>query len=210
MAYFPMFVDISGRPCLIVGGGRVAARKFGVLMDFGADITVVAEEICEDIRRQAAGYGRARLLTREYRKEDCTDMILVIAATDDEAINHRIALDARELGIPVNAVDQPPDCSFIFPSYLRQEDLVAAFSSGGSSPVMTQYLKNRENDILTPYLGHVNAYLGGIRKYVKERFPDISLRRKAYNEILKFSLEEGHVPGDGELEDILKNIMEGA
>ena len=145
MAYFPMFVDMTERECLIVGGGNVAYRKVMVMLDFGAKVTVVAE------------YCKAK-------------------------------------GIMVNAVDQKADCSFIFPSYVKEKNLVAAFSSSGNSPVLTQYLKGKEQEILTPFLGELNEYMGQIREKVIAEYDTEAERKRVFKEILCAAIDNGRIP----------------
>ena len=91
---------------------------------------------------------------------------------------------AQKKHIPVNAVDQQEDCSFIFPSYVREQELVGAFSSGGNSPVLTQYLKKYMAQILTAELGEANAYLGSIRPVVKRELDTEAMRKKVYQQVL--------------------------
>lgn len=179
MAYFPMFVDIEKKKCLIVGGGTVALRKVQVLQDFGADIVVVAPEVISKIKEYPV-----TIYQRKFEKEDLQGCELVVAATDDAALNHEIAEAAQKQRIPVNAVDQQEDCSFIFPSYVREQELVGAFSSGGNSPVLTQYLKKYMAQILTAELGEANAYLGSIRPVVKEELDTEAIRKKVYQKVL--------------------------
>lgn len=102
----------------------------------------------------------------------------MVAATDDAGLNHEIAEAAQKQKIPVNAVDQQEYCSFIFPSYVREQELVGAFSSGGNSPVLTQYLKKYMAQILTAELGEANAYLGSIRPVVKRELDTEAMRKK--------------------------------
>ena len=128
MAYFPMFIDIEKKKCLVAGGGTVALRKVRVLLDFGAQITVVAPQIDPQILQLT---GNVCVKERTFEPEDLKECVLVVAATDDVTENHRIARMAQKKHIPVNAVDQQEDCSFIFPSYLKHRDLVGAFSSAG-------------------------------------------------------------------------------
>ena len=187
MAYFPMFVDIKKKKCLIVGGGTVALRKVQVLLDFGADVVVVAPEVISKIKEYPV-----TVYQRNFEKEDLQGCELVVAATDDAGLNHEIAEAAQKQKIPVNAVDQQEDCSFIFPSYVREQELVGAFSSGGNrafssggnSPVLTQYLKKYMAQILTAELGEANAYLGSIRPVVKEELDTEAMRKKVYQKVL--------------------------
>ena len=209
MAYFPMFVDMTKRECLIVGGGNVAYRKVIVMLDFGAKVTVVAEDICDELRKltiddiasedKTSSYtankeNRITFIKRRFERKDCDGMEMVIAATDDNALNHEIAEYCKAKDIMVNAVDQKADCSFIFPSYIKEKNLVAAFSSGGNSPVLTQYLKGKEQEILTPFLGELNEYMGQIREKVIAQYDTEAERKRVFKEILCAAIDNGRIP----------------
>lgn len=209
MAYFPMFVDMTKRECLIVGGGNVAYRKVIVMLDFGAKVTVVAEDICDELRKltiddiasedKTGSYtankeNRITFIKRRFERKDCDGMEMVIAATDDNALNHEIAEYCKAKYIMVNAVDQKDDCSFIFPSYIKEKNLVAAFSSGGNSPVLTQYLKGKEQEILTPFLGELNEYMGCIREKVIAQYDTEAERKRVFKEILCAAIDNGSIP----------------
>ncbi len=197
MAYFPMFVDLKNKPCLIVGGGTVAYRKVKVLLDFEARVTVVAKAVCRelsDLERDSMKLDLVELKEKQFEEKDCQGMALVIAATDDEDLNHEIAQYCKSKGIPVNAVDQKEDCSFIFPSYVKEQNLVAAFSSGGNSPVLTQYLKGKEQEILTPFLGELNEAMGHLRQSVIDAYDTEEQRKEAFKEILYKAIESETLP----------------
>lgn len=209
MAYFPMFVDMTERECLIVGGGNVAYRKVIVMLDFGAKVTVVAENICDELRKltiddiasedKTGSYtankeNRITFIKRRFERKDCDGMEMVIAATDDNALNHEIAEYCKAKDIMVNVVDQKADCSFIFPSYIKEKNLVAAFSSGGNSPVLTQYLKGKEQEILTPFLGELNEYMGLIREKVIAQYDTEAERKRVFKEILCAAIDNGRIP----------------
>ena len=230
MAYFPMFVNMTERKCLIVGGGNVAYRKVIVMLDFGAKVTVVAENICDELRKltiddiasedKTGSYtankennqtdsdaankennkpdsdaaDRITIIKRRFDRKDCNGMEMVIVATDDNALNHEIAEYCKANGIMVNAVDQKADCSFIFPSYIKEKNLVAAFSSGGNSPVLTQYLKGKEQEILTPFLGELNEYMGQIREKVIAQYDTEAERKRVFKEILCAAIDNGRIP----------------
>ena len=209
MAYFPMFVDMTERECLIVGGGNVAYRKVIVMLDFGAKVTVVAEDICDELRKltiddiasedKTGSYtankeNRITFIKRRFERKDCEGMEMVIAATDDNTLNHEIAEYCKANDIMVNAVDQKADCSFIFPSYIKEKNLVAAFSSGGNSPVLTQYLKGKEQEVLTPFLGELNEYMGQIREKVIAQYDTEAERKRVFKEILCAAIDNGRIP----------------
>lgn len=217
MAYFPMFVDLTDKTCLVVGGGEVAYRKVKTLLDFDAKVTVVAESVCprlaglagarnvtsenkmltacgQDAEKADALEQKITICVRPFQKEDCDDRLLVVAATDDKELNHNIAEYCKAAGIMVNAVDQKDDCSFIFSSYVREQNLVAAFSSGGKSPVLTQYLKKKETDILTPFLGTLNEYMGDIRADIISKYASEEERKRAFCDIVYSAIENQKLP----------------
>lgn len=186
MAYFPMFVQLKYKKCLVIGGGNVALRKIQVLKDFEADVTVIAPEMNSQIRQ----IPKICRIFRSFMEEDFEQADLVVAATDDKDINHAISVACRQRKIPVNAVDQKEDCSFIFPSYVKEGEVVAAFSSGGQSPVITQYLKKEIKPVLTNELGQIAQTLGTLRTMTKECIETEELRKAFYQELLQIGLED--------------------
>lgn len=206
MAYFPAFVEIENRPVLIVGGGKAALRKIEILLEFGAEITVISPVFIEEIQKIAS--ENVKRYERGFRISDVEGMHMVIAATESRDVNHVIANACKERKILVNAVDQIEDCTFIFPSCLKQGELVAAFSSSGKSPVVTQYLKEQNQAIVTKELGELAELLGSLREKAKEAIPDEKLRKEFYQEILRTGLEEGRIPEAEEAETILQKISQ--
>lgn len=200
MSYFPMFVELKDRCCLVVGGGRIALHKVKVMKEFGARIKVVAPEILPEIQRIEG----VECCIRCFEKEDLNAQDLVIAATDQTEQNHRISQMCKMEKIPVNAVDQTEDCSFIFPAYLKEGEVVAAFSSGGQSPVIAQYLKAQMRSVLTPWLGELADCLGGIRKKVQNLVETEEGRREIYRELLQIGLERGTIPSVEEIETVIQ------
>lgn len=198
MSYFPMFIELKGKSCLIVGGGQVAFHKMKVLRDFGARLTVVAAEISSEIKETKGVHCREKL----FEPEDLKGQELVVAATDDKEQNHKISVLCQKEHIPVNAVDQMEDCSFIFPAYLKKGEVVAAFSSGGQSPVVAQYLKEQMRPILTELLGELAAQLGGLREQVKQIEPK-GARKVVYQALLQQGLVQAALLSENEIEKIM-------
>ena len=192
MAYFPMFVNLKDQLCLVVGGGMVAYRKVKVLLDFEARVVVVGENICDKIYEIVKKSNQLELQKKCFEDAGCDNMFM--AATDDKELNHHIAGICNSKGIMVNAVDQKEDCSFIFSSYIKEKNLIAAFSSGGNSPVLAQYLKSQEKEILTPFLGELNEYMGKIRKRVIEKYDTEDKRKEIFKEIVNTAIENGELP----------------
>lgn len=204
MSYFPLFMELKDRDCLVVGGGRVAWRKVKVLMDFGARVSVVAPEVIPEIGE----LGPVQLLEREFLDDDVRGRILVVAATDDETLNQRISRLCQARSIPVNVVDQIQDCSFIFPAYVKRGEVVAAFSSGGQSPVMTQYLKAQIKPVMTEELGELAACLGSLRDVVHSSVQTETARKHLYEELLKLGIQKGENPETEEIWNVMKKYME--
>ena len=127
MGYFPFFIDIENKKCLIVGGGNVALRKIKKLIPYRPAIKVVAEKISGDIRSIA--YAGLELIEKKFSPSDIDDVLFVIAATDDVSLNAEISSLCRERGILVNSVDSKDDCGFIFPSLYKNGGLSAGITT---------------------------------------------------------------------------------
>ena len=164
MGYFPFYMDIEGKLCVIAGGGKVAYRKVCDLLPFGATIKVVSPEWNAGLSALAEepSFGsRLKLYRRLFSVEDdLADADFVIAASSDEVLNAKISDYCRQKKIPVNVVDVKDECSFIFPSMLKEGPVNIAISSGGASPVLTQIIKER------------------IRPEILSLFPESSQKRK--------------------------------
>ena len=199
MSYFPMFIELNGKHCLVVGGGRIALRKVEVLKEFGAQIQVIAPELSSEIQKIEGIF----CCKRYFQQEDLNVQELVIAATDDPIQNHQISQACKKKKIPVNVVDQIEDCSFIFPAYCKEKEIVAAFSSGGQSPVITQYLKSQMSPIITPYLGELAACFGSLREKMKQCTSSEKERKKIYQELLRLGLEHDTIPSEKEIEQVI-------
>lgn len=203
MSYFPMFIDLKGRRCLVVGGGKIALHKVKVLMDFEARITVIAPDILPEICETA----NITCQKRCFEENDLDGQELVVAATGDPAWNHWLSGECKKNNIPVNVVDEPKECSFIFPAYLKEGEVVAAFSSGGQSPVITQYLKEQIRSVMTPQIGEVARCLGNLRETVQRNPKTRGAGKQIYRELLQLSIEMDRVPTDEEIKRVLQKYM---
>ena len=142
MRYYPAFLDLHGKKVLIVGGGAVAQRKIETLFEYGAVIDVAARDLTPALK-EFETEGRIRFVGSQFHEDQMDRAFLVIAATDDPEMNRKVSLAAGERNIPVNAVDQPSDCTFIVPSILRRGDLVIAVSTSGKSPALARRLREQ-------------------------------------------------------------------
>jgi len=140
MAYLPIFLDLKHRPCLVVGGGKVASQKVATLVKCGARVTVVSPTVSVKLKRWIED-GRLAWRKREFRLRDLQGMELVVVAANDPEIGKEVAKQAKTKGIWVNVVDGPQWCSFVFPSVVRRGRLVLAISTTGASPALARWIR---------------------------------------------------------------------
>ena len=176
MEFLPILLDIRAQPCLVVGGGEVAARKTALLLRSGGQVTVVAPALHAAFDGYLAE-GKVAHRTAAFSAEDVAAYAVVIAATDDEAVNRNVAAAAKARRIPVNVVDQPALCSFIMPSIIDRSPVIVAVSSGGASPVLARLLRTRLETMVPASYGRLAALVSSFRDQVKARFRPAERRR---------------------------------
>ncbi|MDH7943106.1 siroheme synthase CysG [Pseudohongiella sp. SYSU M77423] len=207
MDYLPLFMNVTHRRCLLVGAGEVASRKAALLSRCGAHLVVVAPWISEEVRALAA-HTELELHERPFQDGDLEEVDLVIAATDDPAVNVRVSELARQRRLPVNVVDQPDLCSFIVPAIVDRSPVVIAISTGGSSPVLTRRIKEQIEILLPAAYGRLAAMLGSWRSRVKERFESFSDRTRFWESLLSGILPDKVLQGrDDEAIELFENAL---
>jgi len=140
MKYYPAYLDIRNRRCLVVGGGGVGTRKVKTLLDCGARVTIISPQASGQLKKLADN-ERVSIEKRSYQPGDLEGMFLVIGATDDEKLNRQISRDAEKRGLLCNIADRPEICNFILPSIVRRGDLTISISTAGRSPAMAKKLR---------------------------------------------------------------------
>jgi siroheme synthase-like protein len=165
VSLFPLFLKLQGRPCLVIGAGAVAAEKIPSLLKAGARVRVIAPA-AHPLVEQLAFTGKLDLDLRLFQPNDLDGIFMVIAATDDPAINHEVYLAAVERNILCNSVDDPPNCDFFFGSVVTRGDLQIAISTAGESPALAQRLRKEIDDQLPHDLGPWLANLGELRREI--------------------------------------------
>ena len=146
--YYPVFLDMAGRPCLVVGGGAVAEGKIDGLLAAGARVTVISPTVTARLAALAAA-GRVQHVPREYRGGDLGSSQAVFVATGDASVTAAVVQEGRNRGIWVNAADEPELCDFILPSVIRRGRLVVAVSTGGASPAAARVIREELEAYLT-------------------------------------------------------------
>ena len=208
MQYLPLFFQIKQRPCLVVGGGGVAARKVALLRKAGGDVTVVAPALCDELAALAAD-GKIRHRARAFDDADLDECVLVIAATDDRATNERVSALAQKLRVPVNVVDNPDLCSFIMPSIIDRSPVVIAISTGGASPVLARLIRTKLEGSIPAAYGKLAKLVEGFRDKVKKAFPDVEARRGFWERILEGPVAEQVFSGhDDDAEKLLDEAID--
>lgn len=175
--YLPIFADLKQRPVLVVGGGEVAARKIDLLHRAGAQVRVVAQTLASEIQSQYEA-GRLHWVAKTFVPEQLDDVFLVIAATNNSALNAEVFAAADQRRILANVVDDQPRCSFIFPSIVDRSPLVVAISSSGQAPVLARILREKLEALLPTSLGQVATVAGRWRGRVQQRLNSMSARRR--------------------------------
>ncbi|MBF0256895.1 MAG: uroporphyrinogen-III C-methyltransferase [Gammaproteobacteria bacterium] len=189
MDFLPIYLDVKQRPCLVVGGGAVAVRKVALLRRSGARVRLISPELGAELQALAAS-GEIEHIPRTYAAGDIGDALLVIAATDDAAVNQAISTEAQSLRIPVNAVDQPELCSFIVPSIIDRSPVVAAVSTGGASPVLARLIRSRLESLIPAGYGRLADLANRFRDKVKARFGSGEERRRFWEKVLEGAVAE--------------------
>jgi len=200
MDYFPIFLDLKNRRCLLVGGGDVATRKGRMLSKAGAILRVVAPEISTELRELVAQH-QGELLLREYHENDINDCVLAVAATDIYSLNEKISADAKQKNIPVNVVDTPALCTYITPAIIDRSPLMIAISSGGEAPVLARLVRAKLEALIPMSYGVLANLASRWRDRVKVRFDNGDSRRKFWEKILQGPAAELAMNGQSEQAD---------
>jgi len=167
-SYYPVFLNIRGKKCVVVGGGQVALRKVEALLDAGADVKVISPDLCPELNRLAET-EEISVGKRLFQPGDLEGAWITVAATDDNNINLEVVKEARRKGVLVNAVDDPGNCDFIVPSCLRRGDITVAVSTAGRSPALARKIRSRmEKDLGNEYAALVQL-IDEVRKEIKSR-----------------------------------------
>ncbi len=194
MKYLPIFFDLKNKSCVVIGAGGIATRKAELLIQAGAQLTVIAPELGKEMSRFHAE-NNIQWIARVFKKGDLSDANLVIAATADKMDNEQVSAEAAELKIPCNVVDNPELCSFIMPSIINRDPLQIAVSTGGASPVLARLIRTRLESCTPSAYGKLAKLVDGYRDRVKQTFTRVEERRKFWESILEGPVSEHILAG---------------
>jgi precorrin-2 dehydrogenase/sirohydrochlorin ferrochelatase len=193
MRYYPVFLDLQGKPVIVIGGGRIAHQKMENLLKALANVTVVSPELNPEMAALQSE-GRFRYIEREYETGDIDGYLIVFVATDDGAINAVVTQEGRSKGIWVNSVDDPPNCDFIMPGIATRGDLTVAVSTAGRSPAMARKMREELEAFLTEDWVAMLELAAEVRAELRERgvLPHPDVWNAALDEDLRQLLREGY------------------
>jgi uroporphyrin-III C-methyltransferase/precorrin-2 dehydrogenase/sirohydrochlorin ferrochelatase len=189
MHHLPLFADLNGRACLVVGGGALAERRVTLLLAAGATVTVISPQLTEELGTLAAA-AKLRHIAATFADEPLEPYWLIVAATDDREVNERVAAAAAEATRFCNVVDDPALCSFIMPAIVDRAPVTIAIGSSGLSPVLSRWVKGLIEALLPARLGLLATVAGRWRERVRDAVPDATERRHFWERVVQGDVAE--------------------
>jgi len=208
MAYFPFYMEVSDRTFLIVGAGEVALKKLEVLSLFDTKIIIVGINICDGILKLSKDRENIQIEKREYREEDLYLADYIIAATNDPLLNSIIYNAAKNLKKLVNVVDVKAECDYIFPSVIKDGDLVISVSTGGKNPLMAVKIKEMIREILPENISNNIEIVGRNREYIKKNIKSMYKKTLIHKEIIEYIFKKNNIT-DEVIKEIVRKYQEG-
>lgn len=183
--YYPVFLNLSGKRCVVIGGGQVALRKVRALLEHRASVDVISPELCSELG-QLAEREEVRVFNREYRTGDLKGALIAIAATDYSETNLKVAEEAQRNAVLVNVVDDAANSDFITPAYVRRGDVAIAISTSGRSPALARKIRTRLEKYFSNEYASLALLLDEVRAEVKRQ--GIKVDGNAWQEALDLDL----------------------
>lgn len=167
MSAFPLFVDLERKKCIVVGGGEVASRKVEILLRFHAQLYIIAPEVSSSIE-ELGQQGKISISKKCFSPQDMEGAFLAIAATSSAEVNESVFREAQKRNIPVNVVDDPGKCTFLFPSVIQRGDLTIGISTAGTYPALTKKIRKIAEEVFTEEYSEILCLLGDFRAKVRK------------------------------------------
>jgi siroheme synthase-like protein len=187
MGYYPVFLNMSGQHCIVIGGGAVAQRRVEGLLAASASVTVVSPAVTQPLAKLAA-QGAIKYVTRAYEPGDLAGCNLAFIATDVGDVNQSVFSEACRRGVWINSADDPANCDFIVPSVVRRGDLSVAVSTGGASPALARAIREELETYFTADYARLVQVAGEVRQELKDKSRVVTA--DAWNQALKGELRE--------------------
>jgi len=210
MQALPIFFNINQRLCVVIGGGEVATRKVTMLLKASAAITLYSPELCHELQVMADA-GDIHYVNANFEESQLHGACMVIAATDDEAVNIAVSNAAKAQNIPVNVVDAPALCTFTMGSVIDRSPIVIAISSEGNAPVLARYIRAKIETMLPATYGRIADIAGEFRDKVKAKFATTAARRIFWERVLQGPVVERVLSGQEQsARDLLEQLITDA
>ena len=203
-SYYPVFLDLKGRRCLVVGGGSVAERKTRMLLEHNALVTVISPALNQGLQ-QLAEQGAIQVVPRNFKSNDLRGAFLAIAATDDPITNAAVSDKGRKQRILINVVDDPKVSDFIVPSIVRRGDITIAISTAGKSPALARKIRTELDAILPAQYARLLSLVSDVREELAQR--QVSVDSERWQRSLKIDVLLEMI-GKGQIDQARKKLIE--
>jgi siroheme synthase-like protein len=202
MGYFPFFIDIENKSCVVVGGGIVALRKIEKLLPFKPQITVIAPKICDEI----LAISNIKICKKRFEISDLNSAFMAISATNDKNLNAQIFALCNDKGILINTVDDKEKCGFIFPALVKSDNLTVAISTSGKSPLYARFLREKIETTIDDSCDRVIETLNRYRDLVKREISLEKNRKIAFERILSLCADSAEGVDEEQIFRIIEDL----
>jgi precorrin-2 dehydrogenase / sirohydrochlorin ferrochelatase len=207
MGYLPIFIDVSGRACVVIGGGEIAERKVRSLIEAGATVVVISPTVTPELAAMSHA-GAIRHLSRKYQHGDLAGAWLAFEATGDDPTARMVAVEADERGVPINVADVPGLCTFIVPAVVQRGGLQLAISTGGASPALARKIREELEESFGPEYELTIELLAVARQWLRTHEPHIGSRARLLSAMVNSDLRECLKRGDFDsVNEIVKRVL---
>jgi precorrin-2 dehydrogenase/sirohydrochlorin ferrochelatase len=204
-AYYPVGLDLAGRKCLVVGGGKVAERKVRSLLEVGAQVVLISPQLTPGLA-VLAGRQAVTYCNRHYHPADLEGAFLIISATDNSVTNGQVARDAQARGLLVNVVDKPELCNFIVPAVVRRADFSLSIATGGKSPMLARKIREKLEMQFGPEYGALVDLLGKVRGEINAKYTDQEHRQQIWAGLVERLLRQLELGQELKIEEQLLDV----
>lgn len=204
MAYFPVFIEMKNKKCLVIGGGRIATRKIKTLLSYEANVKVIAPQICDEVKQYARENSKLELEEREFSYEDCFGMFFVIGATNDIKLNKNIYSYCNQHNILVNIINGKDLCTFLFPSTIKKRDISIGITTSGKSPALAKEIRKQIEENFPSHYGELNDILGWARKQIIGEIGEEKKRRRIFSHLIELGIKQNKLWTKEEILEIIR------
>ena len=208
MAYFPVFIEMKNKNCLVVGGGRIATRKIKTILSYEANVKVIAPQICDEIKQYVKENKNLEIEERQFSFEDCLGMFLVIGATNDIKLNKNIYSYCNQHNILVNIINGKDLCTFLFPSTIKKGDISIGITTSGKSPALAKAIRKQIEENFPSHYGELNDILGWAREQIIGEIGEEKKRRRIFSHLIELGTKQNKLWTKEEILEIIRREKE--